>query len=470
MSKSDTTGCRYHQRSPAKWHCTQCDLVLCSDCKPLADQQPDDVPCPLCDATMADVDAGPPFWHHWRDLLRYPLERTSLVLIVTLAVVQLATPSGLPTVLASLPLLAAYLYFAFSVFDRSACGIDQPPTFAALFKRERADTRLEAVLIGLAFAGVICAGALTGWPMVAWAVVLLAFLVLPASIMAFAVDERLQSAFDIQRLTSIIKRLGPGYGHLAAASLTAAVAPTLLLMLPSLILPNFIHVALLTLLYAWAGLVLARSIGSFLFRHRRELAFAAGVDPIDRSRPPAPGVYQPLKALADARVQAADGRLDQARLTIGEALTQYPRNGELNRRFEELLAASGKSNELKNHIERVLSRKVTDGDAAGAVEHWLRHREALGQWLPRISATRHHMALELESRGDYRTAVRLLLSLPKNDPRYRKLPEACLEAARMLEEHFDDRSSAEPLRKFVVKRFPARAATWFERHQMPQTG
>ncbi len=466
MDNSTTAQCRYHRTHPGKWQCSGCDLTLCSDCKPLADKLPHDVPCPLCRTAMVDLEAGPPFWHHWREILRYPVERTALILIGAVALIQLLTPAGLATVLTGLPVLALFLYYASVVFDRSACGSTDAPDIAQLTDRTRITARMEWIKVGFIHAGALLAAGMSGSPLVLGVIVLLTAMALPASLMAVALEEKLRAAFDYQHLTMIARRLGMDYNLLAAATLAVAALPVLAFHLPGLLLPTAIHAALLTLVYAWACLALAHTIGRVLYRCRRELEYAAGMDPIDRPLPPKPAVYEPVQALADARVQMAEQRLDQARATIGEALTRYPRNRELNRRFENLLAAEGRITELKNHVERVLRRKVADGDVAGAVDHWQHHRESLDGWEPRISATRHHMALELEARGDHRTAVRLLLTLPKTDARYSRLPEACLDAARMLDEHFDDQAAAEPLRRFVQKRFPGRAATWFEKHQV----
>jgi hypothetical protein len=470
MDNSTTAQCRYHRTHPGKWQCSGCDLTLCSDCKPLADKLPHDVPCPLCRTAMVDLEAGPPFWHHWREILRYPVERTAMVLIGAVALIQLLTPAGLATVLTGLPVLALFLYYASVVFDRSACGSTDAPDIAQLTDRTRIDPRLEWVKTGFIYAGAIFAAGMSGSPLVLGVALLLAAMVLPASLMAVAMAGQFKAAFDYPRLSMIARRLGMEYNLLAATAFTVATAPALALYLPGLLLPSFIHAAMLTLVYGWACLSLAYAIGRVLYRHRRELDFAAGIDPIDRPLPPKPAVYEPVQALADARVQMAEQRLDQTRVTIGEALTRYPRNRELNRRFEKLLAGEGRITELKNHVERVLHRKVADGDIAGAVDHWQHHRESLDGWEPRISATRHRMALELETRGDHRTAVRLLLTLPKTDPRYSRLPEACLDAARMLEEHFGDHAGAEPLRRFVQKRFPGRAAAWFEKHQLSAPG
>jgi len=414
---------------------------------------------------MIDLEAGTPFWHDWREILHYPIERTALVIVGLAGLVQLVTPAGLSTLLAGLPVLAIFLYYVAVIIDRSACGSNAAPDTADLADRSRIDARLEWVKTGFVYAGALLAAGMSGSPLILAVAILLAAMALPASLMAVAMDGKFKAAFDYPRLTTIARRLGMDYNLLAAAALVVGATPAVVFHLPGLLLPTFVHATLLTLVYGWACLSLAHAVGRELFRYRRELEFGAGEDPIDRPLPPKPAVHEPVQALADARVQMAEQRSDQARVTIGEALTRYPRNRELNRRFEKLLAAEGRITELKNHVERVLHRKVADGDVAGAVDHWQQHRDSLDGWEPRISATRHRMALELEARGDHRTAVRLLLSLPKTDPRYGRLPEACLDAARMLEEHFADQAAAEPLRQFVQQRFPARAATWFEKHE-----
>ena len=470
MDHSIGAQCRYHQRKQARWHCAACDLSLCTECKPLAEQLAHDPPCPLCRSSMADLDVGAPFWQNWQNLLRYPTDPASLIFAGALSLIVLVTPAGPVTMLAGVPLLIVFLYWSSVVFLGTACGHDAPPDPATLVSKNQFDAGMAFIKIGLVYAVVIFAGYMSGSGVILAVILLLASMAFPASIMAMAIDEDFGPAFDYRRLSGIALRLGSTYNWLAATTLLVAATPAVLLYLPGLILPGFVHAGILTLFYAYAGLALAHAIGSVLYQHRRVLQFAAGVEKIDRPTPPKPAVYEPIQALADARIQLAEGKHDHARMTIGEALTQYPRNIELNRRFEGLLKDSGNLTELQNHLERVLRRKVADNDVAGAVDHWLLYRETLGKWLPRVSRTRHRMALELESRGHHRTAVRLLLTLPKTDRRYAQLPEACLDAARMLEEHFNDTASAEPLRKFVRNRYPERAEEWFEQQATQQPG
>lgn len=465
MNGTKTERCRYHARNRPRWFCAACDLALCETCKPMAELLPFDVPCPLCASPMADTRVGTMFWQDPKSTLRYPLQPVTLALIPILALAGALVPPGVPALIAAVPALAVLVIFSYVVFDQSARGGKGFPGRRELLDGERFTAFPD-------FAKTLLIYALP--PVLAWlsnsfllfSLVLAATcLMVPAALMAVATDERFNAAVNPPRLGRLIKTLGTPYSILAGTTAIMAVAPAALLYPAGGLLPDPVHAGILILVYGYLAVLGFHLTGDILFRFRRQLDFAAGIHRMDRPRRPRPQEYEPALALADARIQIGEGRTRRARMTIGQALAHHSGHSELNECFDELIRVTGSKTEFRNHIERRLRRLVAHGQPGAAAELWLNNREHLEGWLPRIAETRHRMALELEQRGEYRVATRLLLKLPSTDPKYVELPEACLEAARMLETHLDDSAQADKLRTWVIRRFPDRAQQWHQDQQ-----
>jgi hypothetical protein len=195
------------------------------------------------------------------------------------------------------------------------------------------------------------------------------------------------------------------------------------------------------------------------------LDYAAGVDPIDRPRRPAAEVYEPALLVADARILLAERRKKSARSHLGESLTRFPDDLELNRLFDELVRESASREEYRNHLERRIRRLIGRGQAVAAAEIWQRNNPYLGNWMPRSSETRYRLALELDQRGEHMVAFRMLIGLSPKNRRFSHLAEAWLEAARILDQHLDDPGKASELRRFVAEHYPERARKWLSKWQ-----
>lgn len=460
MGNTHTDRCRYHSGKQARWRCQPCELALCETCKPMAELLPDDVVCPLCAEPMEDLQVGAMFWQNPKPTLLYPLHPVHLILISALALVFGVVPAGLPLLACAAPVVAVFVVAAYAVFDQSSRGEPGPAGLHDSLKRERLRGFPDFLWTTMIYALPPALGWLSSSDPLFLALLAAASLVYPAALMTMAIEERFAAAVDPTRIAAVIATLRKHYIVLAACIAALAVLPGALLLPVSNLLPGPVHAGLLALASGYFALLGLGMTGGMLYQFRRKLGFAAGVERIDRPRVPRPEEYEPALALADARIQIGEGKPRRARMTIGQALTHHSDHAGLNECFDELIRVTGSHSEFRNHVERRLRRLVAVGKAGEAADLWLNNREHLDHRLPRSAETCHRMALELEKRGEHHLAVRLLLKLPSADPRYPELPEACLEAARMLECYLDDSAQAARLRTWIINRFPERARQW----------
>lgn len=458
--------CRFHSEQEARWHCTACDLALCTRCKPYAEQLPHDVHCPLCGEVMQgrlEQRDQPPFPAALDNILSLP----SLLLAAAAAVVAAISPGALPGLLLSLPVAAAVLYGMLILARRAGEGRNERPGLVDVFHFDTIDYGSRLLPAGLPCALLFSLAVVAPYTPLAVLAWLGVAAVLPASVLAAVVTGTPAAALRPVQLWQLIERVAMPYGLLA---LIGAAAVLVLVPLAGLLdggigralagLAAFVAALLALALGSWTGM-LARA-------QRRVLDYGAGVAPIDRPRRPEPAVYEPALMVADARILLRERRTRDARQALGAALTRYPDEPELNAMFDQLVSETARPEEFLNHLERRMRRLVRTRQPAAATDLWQRNNHRLKQWMPRASETRYRLALELGERGEHQTAFRLLISLPPDDKKFRHIVDAWMQAARILGSSLEQPGRAQELRRIVQHRFPAGYRQWRQRWQEPE--
>jgi hypothetical protein len=458
MDGGHIANCRYHTDQTARWFCASCDLNLCSRCKPKAAKIPVDINCPLCGEPMHDLAIGKLFWTSPQDHLAYPLGPTMLIFIGALTLAGMLVPAGFALFVFFVVALVTSCWVGFHVFRASSQGQGEPPPVSALIDFKQFDAFKPFLGVALILFGLVAAG----WWLVpilfAPLLTILVAALLPASLMLASIDGELKTAFDFESLYQLGQRLGVAYIVLSVLVLFLMVTPAALLVPLSSVLPEWLHRGLLILLQSYAILLIFRYIGVALFQNQRSLGHDTKLAPGRRVVLPEPEEYEPDLAISTATIQHREGMNKEARWTLGQALTRYPNHPTLNDQFEQLLIADEDHKELTSHINRRLKKLSADRDKKETVDTWLRVKPALTDWLPTSSSERHWLGHALAEQGQEREGLRVLLSLPKDDPKYRRLPEACMSAADIMEKSLGDSAGAEKLRDFVRKKFPGRYA------------
>lgn len=456
MTRTTDRTCHQHPRQHAAWHCPGCKLDLCTECKPYAERLPIAVDCPLCAGSMHEH--RPPYrpWPSIGRLFSSPAVWTSLTVTALLALVTWMLAPGLPRVAVTLPLLAVLLTWLGIVARAAAEGRALPAGRRALLDPDELEHGLRTLGLLLPFAillgAALAAGGL-GWPALAAAALAA---VAPGSLAAFLLKDRIAAAMHPDSIRGVAAVTAGDY--LPAALATALAAA---FALPATALPAGSPVAAASAFVGgWLALAAAVLAAGMLRRHRRRLDYHGGVPAIDRPKPIPPAVYEPALLAADADTLRAHGKARAARLHLGEALSRYPDDPKLNRRFDDLVHDCARQGEFRNHLARRLKRLVANGQFAPAADLWQRYSPELGDWMPRDAHTRYQLALELDQRGEHDTAFRALIGLSPKMPRFDKAGDAWLEAARILADHLDDIDKARELSRVVADRDPPAARRW----------
>ncbi len=218
-------------------------------------------------------------------LLSFPARPTPLLLIVCFALgLTLAARAGLFGLPLALILLSWFLKYAYVVLDTTTRGLDDPPVLSVDMVNPANEQRPlgQLLIIGVFYAGTRAAEPLIGTVAVA-ALRIGAILLLPASVVVLGVSGSIFEAVNPAVLLKTIRRLGPSYLLIVAASAAPVVLAWVMIVhaFDWLALP----LALVLALQMYACLAAFSVIGGVLYDKRAELDLDAWKSPErDRER------------------------------------------------------------------------------------------------------------------------------------------------------------------------------------------
>lgn len=453
--------CRLHSDRTAHWYCEPCRLPLCTSCKPYAEQLPLEVDCPFCGQAMRErsdeIDAATAN----RTAIRYAFQLPALGIAPLVALIAALGFHSLAGIFLVVPAGVLVLFLMIAFASRTGEGHARPPSLGTLFDIDHMEYCLRLLPFGLPFAVLLILATASGSMPLATAAWLLTAALMPAMLMATVIADSPGAAFDPASIERVIRVTGRPYANIALllAGATLVIAATTIGTGGSTMAIQATLAFVATLLV----LALCARLGMMMRSHRRVLEYPAGVAPIDRPRRPEASVYEPALLAADARTLLHEKKTRDARVLLGNALTRFPDDLQLNEQFDALVSSTARPKEIRNHLERRMHRLMRCGQVAAATELWQRNSPLLDNWVPRVSETRYRLALELDEMGEHQTAFRLLIGLPPEDRKFAHIAEAWMEAARILEQRLGDPGKAAELRRLVHERYPEQAAAWKQR-------
>ncbi len=367
-------------------------------------------------------------------LLLLPLRPAPLLLIVSFALgLTLAARAGLLGLPLAVILLSWFFKYAYVVLDTTARGFDEPPVLSVEMVNPANEQRPlgQLLIIGVFYAGTGAAEPLIGTAVVA-AVRIGALTLLPASVAVLGTSGSILEAVNPVILLKMIRRLGPSYLLIVAA--TAAPAGLAWLMAVHVLDWIALPLALVLAFLMYASLAAFSVIGGVLYDQRAELGLEAWKSPErDRAR---------LQRETDKRHEQLIDELyghwrGGARTEALQAAQKWlasraHASDEFDWLCERLLAWPDRrlSHRLaQDHIARLLEAKL----AAPALRVARRHLDADADFRPARAAELIRLVNVARDGGDRILARRLLADFEQhyaNDPAIRVAQDLRRELSR----------------------------------------
>lgn len=422
--------CKYHPLDGATHACRQCNIYQCDKCIDISNP---DTRCFLCGNTLESLGAAntvEPFWRRLPEAFKYPLNSSSMSLIVGTSIISvLATLMPFLLILSVLMYLFAagsILKYSFSCLERTALGEMKAPDvmdayqggIKLLFQLVLITIILSAV-VGIA--GYYLGNAIGGFLLV---VVVFSF---PAILIRFAQTENMLEAMNPLHALGLIAAIGLPYGLLIAFILIMMSSVGVLHQLIGQLFPAISYL-LQSVISNYYTVVLFHLMGYMLFQYQGQLGYIA--EEVDER----PLVSDAEQLAAKIDVFLKEGDYEQVVKLYYYAFKHYPAEAIFYERYFELLYACKKAALMMDYgtdyllflIKKKRFDKIT-----------LVYKQILmiaPEFVPVQPEVRVQLARQLKQQGDSKRTVKLLNGMHKLYPSFTGL----IEAYELLAEALDD--------------------------------
>ncbi|MGZ5063551.1 MAG: hypothetical protein ACXWAU_16835 [Usitatibacter sp.] len=403
--------------------------------------------------------APPPFWQQLPRVFAYPAHGDALVKIFSYAIAAYVALRFLPfgPVLAGFVWLAFFAY-CFGILERTARG---HLVAAEVYMNDRTDKDrrpiLQVVIFIIFILIVVLAAGFLG--KVAGQVTLfLVSLVIPASIMVLALEERLGAALNPVRLLSTMSGIGLPYLALCAFLFLLLESSMYLAVLLAKVLPGWVSGILAGVVSMYFMVSMYYLMGYVLYQNHHELGVDVQVDTAmaqhnlqkaGAGAKAAPDVLGP-----ETRGLVADGKLEEAAARIEDNLRRQWDNNKLHDQYQKLLLLQGVPKAIAKHVNEYVPKLMREKKAARAVEVYEAARKVVPDLLIADSTIVLPLATQACELRREATAFELLKGFDKRFPQSADIPGVYMLAGKILLEKHGDYLMARKIFEHLAKKFP----------------
>ncbi len=403
--------------------------------------------------------APPPFWQQLPQVFKYPAHADALVKIVAFSVgvviVETVFPAG---VIVSRLVWLAFLAYCFGILERTARG---HLVAAEVFINDRVNKDRRPILqvvIFLVFILVVAVVAVVAGPMAGQVALFVVSLVIPASIMVLALDERLSSALNPARLLETISDIGLPYFALCAFLFLLLESAQFLAAGLDVFLPQWFAKFLADIVSMYFMVSMYYLMGYVIYQNHDALGVDVQVDTAmaqhNLQKAGGGGKAEPDVLGPETRALIADGQLDEAATRMENRMRREWDNNKLHDQYLKLLLLQGHPKPILKEVNEYVPKLMREKKPARAVEVYEAGRKAVTDLLITDSTLVLPLATQAsELRRDV-TAFELLKGFDKRFPESPDIPGVYMLAAKILLEKQHDYAMAQKIFQHLVKKFP----------------
>jgi hypothetical protein len=403
--------------------------------------------------------APPPFWQQLPRVFTYPAHGDALVKIFAYAIAAYVAQRFLPFggIFGALVWLAFFAY-CFGILERTARG---HLVAAEVFVNERTDRDRRPILQVVIFIIFIVLVALVAGFLgkVAGQVTLfLVSLVIPASIMVLALEERLGAALNPVRLLATISGIGLPYLALCAFLFLLLESSAYLALGLGKFLPGWVSGILAGVVSMYFMVSMYYLMGYVLYQHHEALGVDVQVDTAmaqhNLQKAGAGGNAVPDVLGPETRGLVADGKLEEAAARVENNLRREWDNNKLHDQYQKLLLLQGVPKAITKHVNEYVPKLMREKRAMRAVEVYEAARRVVPDLLIVDSTLLLPLATQAYEQGRDAAAFDLLKGFDKRFPESADIPGVYMLAAKILLEKRNDYAMAQKILQHLARKFP----------------
>ena len=408
--------CKYHPLSAATWYCPQCDIYTCDTCTNETAYQ-DQRRCFSCGAeldTLGSAYTAEPFWHHLKAMFRYPLNTSTLGLIIAIAVLgSLLSFIPLLGLVAALISTGIFLKYSFRCLEETANGNMVPPDIQDAYEGGLIlIMKMTGLLLLLGIGGALLTQFIG--PGVTGLLGMLVLLSIPAFLINFALTDSILQSAAPAALLRIIAAVGMPYGILIGFMFLMASSVGVLSYLVSSEL-SLLTMILQSVISNYYMVVIFHMMGYVVFQYQEPLGFSArerfGDMPAPRSE------AELVKAHIDVAVK--EGDYDKVISLYQNYLSKSPQDVVMYDVWFEFLLRTARRDLLAKTADDYIHVKYLKGHKSELKRIYKQVLQLFPVYIPGDGKVRYQLAKDFFDAGDFLTCVRMINGMHK---KYKDLP------------------------------------------------
>ena len=439
--------CKYHPLVPATYTCKNCQIMQCDSCIDETGHNGIEH-CFVCGAeveSLGAVNRIEPFWRRLQESFRYPMNRSTLMLIVVISALS-TIASSLPFLISLFLLIAltgVMVKYSFCCLQQTAKGLLVAPDISDGFGGGvRLILLLIVVLIAMSLSvyavGTHLGGGFAGLMSIIFVIGL------PAVLINFALTEELSEALNPLSMFRLIAAIGFPYGLLLVFIMIMAASVG---VISEIIGRDYsaISSTLQGIVFYYYLVVTFHIMGYIIFQSQGGLGFSAREDYGDDSEVRS----NEEVLLAKTSVFLKEGDYDEVTALFKKALIDFPNNKVFNERFFEFLCATKNLELLKKFSQKYFGFLIKSHREDRLYSSYKRVLRIIKDYMPDTAELRYSLANCCKQAGDPLLAVKLINGLHRSHPKYSGLAQAYELMAQSLDDMPNMGEKAEKCRKLV---------------------
>ncbi len=445
-----TDYCKYHPLTTATWHCAGCHISVCDDCTHMTGEAETVPQCLLCNQALVSLShqqAAEPYWLHYTDFMRMPLNPIGVALLVLMTLLPVFAPEGMLLPIAGLSYVILALY-GWGLLQQTTTGSLAFPELGNILKSISTLAVQVSMAIAVIFIGMGLLAAKLGGSILIVGVLLMVFA--PLLLMAVVVDKSISSLWQYQSWKSVLEALGLYYWPLAGMVFVVFTVAYAIIHLMADVLPASMLQGLEQGFYGYAMWGTMALVGYTLFQFHKSLHFEIVGERKTKKRIVSRKLDNQAVRL---EVYLKEGLYDRAMALLKVLSEKEKKNPEIQERYYNFLVFMHDKEQIPYQATNYLEALIETNQSSRALEALIKLQYLIPDFRPQTPDMCFDLAKACSELNDYPRAVSLLRNLHKDYPLYTNMADAYFMLAMLLNEKLQEKHEALEVMDYIMARF-----------------
>jgi hypothetical protein len=388
-----------------------------------------------------------PFWERLPQISRYPLRVSPMTTLLVYGILAVLLSYLMFGFFLRLLVMIGFYKYAFECLRASANGEEEAPEFGMKLDDRVGLDQLKLQVICLLLL------VLAFWAGGYWLMLMMlgvVSLAQPGANMSLAIDQNLWHAINPATWLAIMARIPGPYIAVTSLIFVFSASQETATGWFSSFLPGFLAEIVVQCGVFYTMLSTFHLMGWLIWQYQEDLGYEPEIKLVLKNVRD-----DPDQALIDESERLArDGRIEEARDFLGDAIRRSGATPAVHQRFRKLLEAMGDAAGLENHGRQFISVLLAQDQEQPALELLKECQAANPRFQPAQPEESSRMARKAAALGMNEVALKLLAGFHQQWPKNKEVPANLLFAAKLLSGKLRQDDKARAVLGMLKTRFP----------------